>query len=68
MTRKTDDRPGATPALDDDALRKLIETTIGSLGTSDPETLPHLVRERLKGQLAGDRRIEDIVRDLQKKR
>lgn len=55
----------------DEALKALIRQTIGELGGDDPSTLPHRIRERLKGRAKGDLDIDAYVREVlaeQKKR
>lgn len=44
----------ADPTAEELALRRLIKETIAALGPVDPADLPHLVRARLKGQIAGE--------------
>lgn len=48
----------------DEALKALIRQTIGELGSGDPSTLPHRVRERLKGRARGDLDVEAYVREV----
>lgn len=48
----------------EEAIRELIRQTIASMGETGPETLPHMVRERLKGQLTGDADLERICADV----
>jgi hypothetical protein len=50
----------------DEALKALIRQTIGELGAGDPSTLPHRVKERLKGRARGDLDIEAYVREVLK--
>lgn len=65
-----DDMPKPHHAdLDREAMiRKLIRQTVGSMGETAPEALPHMVRERLKGQIAGDADLDRLLREVLKER
>lgn len=52
----------------EEALKQLIRQTIDAAGAGDPETLPHRVRERLKGRVSGDLDIEDYVKEVLRER
>ncbi|ADM09919.1 hypothetical protein PB2503_09329 [Parvularcula bermudensis HTCC2503] len=60
------DDKDAAYEIDEDTLRALIRDTVGGLGEVAPDTLPHRVRERLKGQLAAHPDIDRILRDILK--
>jgi hypothetical protein len=46
------------------ALKALIRQTIDAAGASDPASLPHRVKERLKGQATGDLDVEAYVKQV----
>lgn len=59
MTDKSKWKPDS-----DEALKALIRQTIGELGAGDPSTLPHRIKERLKGRAKGDLDVEAYVREV----
>ncbi len=48
----------------DAALKMLIRQTIDAAGAADPASLPHRVRERLKGQATGNLDIDAYVKQV----
>ncbi|MEX0644904.1 MAG: hypothetical protein WD076_06320 [Parvularculaceae bacterium] len=46
------------------ALKMLIRQTIDAAGAADPASIPHRVKERLKGQATGDLDIEAYVKQV----
>jgi hypothetical protein len=54
-------------AIDDkareEALMKLIRDTVASAGAIAPDELPHLVKERIKGQAAGDLDVDAYIKE-----
>lgn len=50
------------------AIRNLIRQTVTSMGETSPEALPHMVRERLKGQIEGGADIDRLLRDVLRER
>ncbi|MEE2690863.1 MAG: hypothetical protein VX640_04895 [Pseudomonadota bacterium] len=48
----------------EEALKALIRQTIASAGLHDPASLPHRVKERLKGQATGDLDVDAYVRQV----
>ncbi|MGE0407666.1 MAG: hypothetical protein AB7P23_00235 [Amphiplicatus sp.] len=46
------------------ALKALIRQTIDAVGGSDPQSLPHRVKEQLKGRATGDLDVEAYVREV----
>jgi hypothetical protein len=46
----------------EEAAKKLIRETIAAAGSLDPATIPHRVKERLKGQATGDLDVDDYIR------
>ncbi|WP_031550869.1 hypothetical protein [Parvularcula oceani] len=59
----TDEEKKEAPA-DAEAIRNVIRATVSASGEPDPETLPHLVRERLKGTDTGDMDIDAYVSEV----
>lgn len=57
----------ARKAIDDkareEALMKLIRETVASAGAIAPDELPHLVKERIKGQAAGDLDVDAYIKE-----
>jgi len=57
-------------ALDENALRRLIEATVSAAGETDPSELPHAIRRKLAGQATGatdlDQTIADVLKTLKK--
>lgn len=47
-----------------EAIRNVIRATVSASGEPDPETLPHLVREQLKGHETGDVDVDAYVREV----
>ena len=60
--------PTDRPKLDDAALRRLIADAAKAIGDEDPDRLPHMVRQRLQGQLSGEHDIARILKDLERER
>lgn len=56
------DKKGWTPDKEE-ALKALIRQTIAAAGEGDPASIPHRVRERLKGQATGDLDVEAYIRE-----
>lgn len=56
------------PPDKEDAIRKLIQQTVASMGDVSPERLPHLLRERLKGQIDGDLDLHRYLQDVEAER
>lgn len=54
----------STPSDPKTPTAKLIAETIKALGPVAPDQLPHLLRERLKGQIEGDLDVEGYLRHL----
>jgi len=52
----------------EEALKALIRQTVAEAGKMAPDEIPHWVKERIRGQAAGDLDVEAYVRDLLKKR
>ena len=48
----------------EEALKALIRQTISSAGLHDPATLPHRVKERLKGRATGDLDVDAYIRQV----
>lgn len=48
----------------EEAIRKLIRQTIASMGDVEADRLPHLIRERLKGQVSGEVDLNRYLKDL----
>lgn len=46
------------------ALKALIRQTIDAAGTTDAATLPHRVKQRLKGQATGDLDVDAYVKEV----
>lgn len=53
-----------------EAIRAIIRATVSAAGEPDPETLPHLVRQRLEGQVGSDvdvdAYVEEVMAELRK--
>ncbi|MEM9233204.1 MAG: hypothetical protein AAGA69_03080 [Pseudomonadota bacterium] len=56
------------PDLRDEAIRRLIQQTVKSMGETAPEALPHAVRARLKDQVTGEADFDRLLRDVLKER
>ena len=56
------DKKGWSPDREE-ALKALIRQTIAAAGEGDPGSIPHRVRERLKGQATGDLDVDAYVRE-----
>jgi hypothetical protein len=52
----------------EEALKELIRQTIDAAGAGDPATLPHRVKERLKGRAIGDLDVEAYVKAVLRER
>jgi hypothetical protein len=54
-------------AIDDKAreaaLMRLIRETVASAGAIAPDELPHLVKERIKGQAVGDLDVDAYIKE-----
>ncbi len=48
----------------DEALKALIRQTLKEMGEGDPGSLPHRVKERLKGRAKGDLDVESYVKQV----
>ncbi len=46
----------------EEAAKKIIRETIDAAGTQDPASIPHRVKERLRGQATGDLDVDDYIR------
>jgi hypothetical protein len=68
MSNDRKNQPGSPDFDKDEAIRRLIRQTVGAMGETAPEALPHLVRERLKGQIAGNADLDKLLRDVLKER
>ena len=59
-----------TQSLDKEALRRLIEATVGAAGEVDPATLPHEIRRKLAGRATGelglDAYIQQVLREMRR--
>lgn len=55
----------------EEALKSLIRATIEAAGPIDPASIPHLVKEKLRGQATGDLDVEayarEVLKELRKK-
>lgn len=60
------------PAIDDkakeDALKKLIRDTVASAGAVAPDDIPHIVKDRIRGQATGDLDVDAYIRETMKAR
>lgn len=45
------------------ALKALIRETIANAGPVSPDSIPHRVKERLKGQAVGDLDLDALIRE-----
>ncbi|MFQ5564321.1 MAG: hypothetical protein ACE5FO_12220 [Parvularculaceae bacterium] len=59
------DKSGWTPDKEK-ALKSLIRATIEAAGPIDPAAIPHLVKEKLRGQATGDLDVEAYAREVLK--
>lgn len=50
------------------ALKALIRQTIDAAGAADADSLPHRVKQRLKGQATGDLDVDAYVKEVLKER
>lgn len=50
------------------ALKALIRQTIDAAGAADSDSLPHRVKQRLKGQATGDLDVDAYVKEVLKER
>lgn len=59
-------------AIDDkvkeEALKKLIRDTVASAGAVAPGDIPHIVKERIRGQASGDLDVDAYIREAIKSR
>lgn len=60
MTKKEKWKPEDGEA----ALKALIRATVKDAGPIDPGALPHRVKERLRGRIAGDLDLDAYIRDI----
>lgn len=62
----------AKKAIDDktkeEALKALIRETVASAGAIAPDEIPHKVKERIRGQAAGDLDVDAYIREAMKAR
>lgn len=60
------------PAIDDkakeDALKKLIRDTVASAGAVAPDDIPHIVKDRIRGQARGDLDVDAYISETMKAR
>ena len=60
------------PAIDDKAkeaaLKKLIRDTVASVGAIAPDEIPYKVKERIRGQAAGDLDVDGYIREAMNNR
>lgn len=56
-----DNKPETDPT---EAIKAIIRATVSASGEPDPETLPHIVRKRLEGHVAGDVDVNAYVREV----
>jgi len=60
------------PAIDDAAkeraLKKLIRDTVAGIGAIAPDDIPHKVKERIRGQVAGDLDVDAYIREAMENR
>jgi len=49
---------------DEETLKALIRKTIEAAGPMDPATIPHQVKERLKGQATGELDVDAYIREM----
>ncbi|HOP18866.1 MAG TPA: hypothetical protein PK585_02200 [Amphiplicatus sp.] len=52
----------------EEALKALIRQTIDAAGAGDPSSLPHRVKERLKGRATGELDVEAYVKEVLRER
>lgn len=52
----------------EEALKRLIRDTVASAGPIAPDEIPHLVKERIRGQVCGDLDVDAYIRELMKDR
>lgn len=52
----------------EEALKALIRQTIDAAGAGDPASLPHRVKERLKGRATGELDVEAYVKEVLRER
>ena len=52
------------PNADAETIRNIIRATVSAAGEPDPETLPHLVRQRLQGHASGEVDVDAYVREV----
>lgn len=50
------------------ALKALIRQTIDAAGMADADSLPHRVKQRLKGQATGDLDVDAYVKEVLRER
>ncbi|MEM6414063.1 MAG: hypothetical protein AAF720_05330 [Pseudomonadota bacterium] len=48
----------------EEVLKKLIKETIKSIGSIDPNELPHRLKEQLEGQGTGNVDIDALIQDV----
>jgi len=61
------DKPVWSPDKEE-ALKALIRQTIDAAGAGDPSSLPHRVKERLKGRATGELDVEAYVKEVLRER
>jgi len=47
-----------------EALKKLVRETIEGAGETPPDELPHRLRERLRAHAAGERELDEVIREV----
>lgn len=60
---KDEDEKG-TEQSPEDTIRAIIRATVSAAGEPDPQTLPHLVRQRLQGHATGDMDVDAYVKEV----
>ena len=64
---RDENEAGEGPQSPSDAaetIKAIIRATVSAAGEPDPETLPHLIRKRLEGQVSGDVDIDAYVAEV----
>ncbi len=51
----------------EEAIRKIIQSSISASGTIKPDDLPHLVRAQLSSQISGDIDIDQYIKSTLEK-
>ncbi len=57
-------KPAVDEKTKEEALKKLIRDTVAAAGAIAPDEIPHKVRERIRGQAAGDLDVDAYIREL----